>query len=359
MKVNIGGKTLKIDGLDIFITSAIGIIFGFIVASIIIALIGVNPLKAYRELFMGAFGTSQGFSFTLMRFIPLALTGLAVTFAFRGGMFNIGGEGQLYVSALAATWVAVNITGLPSFLHIVLAVLAGAVAAALFAFIPGFLKATRNFNEILVTILLNYIGVYLVGLALNTFLMAPNQRIPWSSRIAETAIIPKVMIGSPLHLGVFLVFIMAILVYYIFWHTTWGYEVRSVGANPEAASYGGINVKRVMILTMVFSGVLASFAGSLEILGAQHRLQEGFLVNYGYYGIPVALLGGLHPLGTILAAFFFGALFNGAVAMQASTGIPVAIVGMVQALAIFGVIGITGARQVYLSSKGFKRRESS
>lgn len=357
--MNVMDKIMKAKGFQIFITSLIGIIFGFVVASIIIALIGVSPLKAYRELFMGAFGSAQNFSFTLMRFIPLAFTGLAVTFAFRGGMFNIGAEGQLYVSALAATWIAVSITGLPSVLHITLAVLSGAAAAAIFAFIPGYLKATRNFNEILVTILLNYIGINLVGLALNTFLMAPNQRIPWSARIAESAIIPKVMAGSPLHIGVFLVFILAIIVYYIFWHTTWGYEIRTVGANSDAASYGGINVKRVMILTMVLSGVLASFAGSLEILGAQHRLQAGFLVNYGYYGIPVALLGGLNPFGTLLAAFFFGALFNGAVAMQAATGIPVAIVGMVQALAIFGVIGITGVRQVYVSSKAFRRREIS
>jgi simple sugar transport system permease protein len=181
--------------------------------------------------------------------------------------------------------------------------------------------------------------------------MAPNQSIPWSAQIAESSIIPKILPHSPLHAGIIFVFIAAAVVYYVLWHTTWGYELRSVGINTEASEYGGIKVKRVRILTIVFSGVLASLAGSMEILGAQFRLQSGFLVNYGYYGIPVALLGGLHPLGTLLAAFFFGALFNGATTMQATTGIPVSIVGMVQALAIFGVIGISGIQKVFLSKR--------
>jgi simple sugar transport system permease protein len=162
---------------------------------------------------------------------------------------------------------------------------------------------------------------------------------------------------SPLHVGILFVFVLALAVYFVLWHTTWGYEIRSVGTNVEASTYGGVKVMRVRVLTMMFSGVLASFAGSMEILGAQFRLQAEFLVNYGYYGIPVALLGGLHPVGTLLAAFFFGALFNGANTMQATTGIPVSIVGMVQALAIFGVIGIGGVKKVFLTKRKTAMRE--
>lgn len=356
MKGKEKGTRFELRKYSMFITSIIGVVFGFLVAAIIILFFDVNPLVAYKELFLGAFGSVYGFCYTLMRFIPLACTGLAVTIAFRGGMFNIGAEGQLYISAMAATWVAINVTGLPSIIHIPLAVTAGAVAAGLLAFIPGYLKARRGINEILVTILLNYIAMYLVAVALNTFMMEPEQSIPWSAQIAETSIIPKLLPKSPLHVGIIFVFIMAFVVYFVLWHTTWGYELRSVGSNPYASESGGVRVTRVRIMTIVFSGVLASFAGSMEILGAQFRLQPEFLVNYGYYGIPVALLGGLHPAGTLLAAFFFGALFNGATTMQASTGIPVSIVGMVQALAILGVIGITGIKQVFLANKFSSKR---
>ncbi|QGP92278.1 Branched-chain amino acid transport system / permease component [Neomoorella glycerini] len=340
-------KIFNREGWGAILTPILGIIFGFAVAALVIFQQGKDPLAAYKELFLGSFGDLDSFTFTLLRFIPLAFTGLAVTLAYRGGVFNIGAEGQLYVAALASTWVGVSMPGLPVFIHLPLALFAGMVAGALFAFIPGYLKATRNFNEILITILMNYIGINLVGLAVNNFLMEPNQTAPQSSLIARSAWLPFILPGTFLHAGLILVFIFALLIYYILWHTTWGYEIRSVGTNREAARYGGVEVKQVIILVMTASGALASFAGSSEILGVQHRLLENFMVGYGYDAIAVALLGGLHPFGTLLAALFFGALRNGANSMQISAGVPVAIVYIIQALAVLSIIGATAARKVY------------
>ncbi|MGI9953062.1 ABC transporter permease [Moorellaceae bacterium AZ2] len=340
-------KVFCCEGWSALLTPLLGILFGLAVAAVIIAQQGVNPLEAYRELFLGSFGSLDSLSFTLLRFVPLAFTGLAVTLAYRGGVFNIGAEGQLYVAALTSTWIGVYPLDIPAVIHLLLALLAGTVAGALWAFIPGYLKATRSINEILTTILMNYVAIYLVGLAVNTFLMEPGQTAPQSPPIVRSAWLPIILPGTFLHAGFLIVFVFAWLVYWVLWHTTWGFEIRSVGANREAARYGGVEVKRVMLLTMAASGALASFAGSSEILGVQHRLLENFMVGYGYDAIAVALLGGLHPFGTLLTALFFGALRNGANSMQISVGVPVAIVYIIQALAVLSIIGIVAVRQIY------------
>jgi len=340
-------KSFQREGLSSILTPVFGIIFGLTVAAVVIIQQGVSPLEAYRELFLGAFGDLGSFTFTLLRFIPLAFTGLAVTLAYRGGVFNIGAEGQLYVAALASTWVGIYPLQGPAFIHVFLALLVGMIAGAFWAFIPGYLKATRGINEILTTILMNYVAINLVGLAVNTFLMEPGQSAPQSPTILESARLPIILPGTFLHAGFLLVFVLAWLVYWVLWHTTWGYEIRSVGANREAACYGGINVKRVMILTMTASGALASLAGSSEILGVQYRLLENFMVGYGYDAIAIALLGGLHPLGTLVAALFFGALRNGANSMQIAVGVPVSIVYVIQALAVLSIIATVAIRNIY------------
>ena len=286
-----------------------------------------------------------------MRFIPLAFSGLAVTLAYRGGIFNIGGEGQLYMGALASTWVAITFTGLPQILLVPLGLLAGMAAGGIFAFIPGYLKAKRNFNEILITILLNYIGIYLVGMSVSTFLKQPNQTIPQSALLTENARIPTILGSNYLHIGILLVFVAAAVVYILLFKTQWGYEIRSVGMSEQGAKYAGVNVPRVMIVTMTFSGMLAALAGSMEILGVQHRLMENFMVGYGYDAIPVALLGGLHPVGTLIAALFFGALRNGANAMQIAVNIPVPIIYMVQGLAIIGILAVSSIRTIFFANR--------
>lgn len=322
----------------------IGILLGLAAASFIIQMQGVNPLQAYKEMFLGAFGSATDFSFTLLQFIPLAFAGLAVMFAFRGGSFNIGAEGQIFLGGLASAWFALTFPNLPAVLLTTLSLLAGAVAGGFFAWIAGALKARRGINEVLVTTLMNYLGTYFVGYAVSTFLKEPNQHAPRSATLPANAWLPLFK-GSYVHVGILLVFALAILLYFILWHTTWGYEIRSVGLNAAASRYSGISAERVIMSNMFVSGALAGLAGSTVILGVQHRLLENFLVNYGFEAIPIAVLGGLHPAGVLAMALLFGALKNGAQSMQIAVNVPVAIVYMVQAIAILSIIALTAIKE--------------
>jgi simple sugar transport system permease protein len=339
-------ELFKVKDVSAVLFPVISILVGLIGGAIIIWVMGFNPLTAYKEILFGSFGTKYGFFGAVLRFIPLAFGGLAVTVAFKGGVFNIGAEGQLYMGALLSTWVAVSFPNLPAFVLIPFALAAGAVGGGVWAFIPAFLKATRGFNEILVTIFMNYIGIFVLGACVSTFLRAPNQSIIWTSRIPDPSKLPRIP-GSNIHVGVILIFVFAILLWYVLHHRTLGYQIRAVGLNTEASKYGGMNTNRMIIITMVISGCIASFAGSVEILGVQHRLREGFLVGYGYTAIPIALLGGLHPYGTLAAAFIYGVLLNGASSMQVSMGVPVPVVHIIVALSILSVIGVNGLRKVW------------
>ncbi|WP_227765319.1 ABC transporter permease [Zhaonella formicivorans] len=349
-------QTFVKEGVNAIFAPVIGLLFGFIVSALVIMTQDVNPLAAYKELFLGALGDRYSLSFTIIKFIPLAFAGLAVTFAYRGGMFNIGAEGQLYMGALVCTWFAVTFSGMPGFILMPLCIILGMAAGALWAAIPGYLKATRKFNEIINTILMNYIATIFVGLAVHNFLKEPGQTFPRSAKIVESAQLPFIIPGTRIHAGFILVFFAAVFVYFVLWRTTWGYEIRAVGANPDGARNGGVNVEKTMVLTMIVSGALASLAGTTEILGVQHRLLENFMVGYGFDAIAIALLGGLHPVGTLLAAFFFGALRNGANSMQIALGVPVSIVYMIQALAVLGVAG-TAAIKTLANNR--KRRSVS
>ena len=326
----------------------IGIFIGLFLTSFVLLWQGVNPITAYAAMFKGALGGKSELGFTLLEFIPYAFGGMAITLAYRTGMFNIGVEGQIYIAALFTTWIAVILPDAPKYILLPLSLIGGLLAAGAYAFIPAYLKAKRGMNEVLICMLMNYVAIYLVGTAVNSFLKAPNQPDPKSVMLSKEAWFSKLP-GTHLHTGFFLVFIAAALLYFVLFHTSWGYQLRSVGLNTKASRYGGITVTRTMIISMVVSGILAGFAGSLTILGSQHRLYANFMVNYGYDAVPVAMLGGLNPLGVLATAFLFGALKNGGNAMQITSGIPVSIVSMVNAIAILSIIAITQIKTLYLS----------
>lgn len=328
----------------------IGIGLGLLVASFIILLKGVNPIFAYREMFLGAFSNMTNFSLTLLKFVPLSFAGLAVMFAFRGGSFNIGCEGQIFIGGLLTTCVALAFESLPRIILLPMALLAGALGGGLFALIAGYLKAKKSMNEVIITMLLNYIGIYFVGFAVSTFLKEPNQHAPRSGILPKAAWLPTLS-GTYIHAGIILVIVCAIAIYLILWKTTWGYSIRSVGINPFAAKYGGINTEKVIMYNMFFSGALAGLAGSCVILGEQHRLLENFIIGYGFEAIPIAVLGGLHPVGVLIMALLFGALKNGAQSMQIATNVPVAIVYMVQAIAIISIIALTALKEKFEKSR--------
>ncbi|MBE3593031.1 MAG: ABC transporter permease [Thermoanaerobacter sp.] len=336
--------------IESVITPIIGLVVGLLIVAIIILLEGVNPITAYQELIFGAIGTKINLFSTLLKFIPLSFTGLAVTLAYRAGVFNIGAEGQLYIGALVATWVAIKVN-LPFYLPSLLALISGMIVGGFFAFIPAYLKVEKGINEVLTTILMNYVGINIVGFSVNSFLMEKGQTAPQSPLIERSAHLPIIakLEGIHLHIGIVLVFVIAFLMYDIFWNTTWGFEIRSVSINIEASKYGGINAKKVIMIVMFVSGAIASLAGSTEVLGVQYRLMENFMTGYGYDGITVALLGGLNPLGVLAAAFFLGALRNGAYSMQIATGIPISIIYVVQALAILSIISASALYKKFLA----------
>jgi ABC-type uncharacterized transport system permease subunit len=369
----------------------IAILCAFLVSGLLILAWGSNPLDAYSALFSGAFGGPNAFATTMIRSTPLILTGLAVAYGYRGGFFNIGAEGQLYIGAYAAVWAGVTLSGLPGILLIPACMLAAAVGGALYALLPGYLKAKRGINEVLTTLLMNYIAIQFAewvmrvnhvmpGLqvlddgspAVWTWLnwigiKDPAQPFPKSPFTAEAAYMPSlqgIMQGKLLTslfggtgwheailshpafnrmtLSYVLAVLIAVAIYFVMFRSTIGYKARAVGINPRAAKSLGVDVARAIILTSLISGALAGLAGGLEVLGSQHRIIPNFLVNAGFDGIPVALIGQLHPFGVVLSATFFGALRAGANKMQIVTSVPVAVVYVIQTLAIlFAIAGTT------------------
>lgn len=355
------------------------IVAALAVSSILIIAWGANVWQAYQALFSGAFGSSNAIATTLTYWVPLVLTGLAVTYAFRAGFFNIGMEGQLYLGALAGTWVALTFAQMPGWLLIPTAIAAAALAGGLLAVVPGILKAARGVNEVLSTLLLNYIVLQFFEWSIRTDKLMPGegsgswlnlfglkdatQPYPQSANIPAAAQLPSLtgllksgpisgvlsgqawyeyLASLPAYNRVTLAIVIAtgiaILIYVILFKTTLGFQARAVGINPEAARRMGMNTRRTIILTAFISGALAGVAGGLDILGITHQVKPNFLVGAGFTGIPVALIAGLDPRGVLIGALFFAALRAGANKMQLITHVPIAVVGVIQALVILFVI---------------------
>jgi len=274
---------------------------------------------------------------SLVASTPYILAGLAVALGFRCGLFNIGAEGQFFIGALCSAWVGYTFTGLPWFIHLPLALLAGALGGAFWAAIPGYLKATTGAHEVVNTIMMNWISFRLSDWLLTGPMKAPGYR-PVTPQIEATAALPR-LFPAPLrvHAGFFLALAVAALVYWLLFKTTIGFEIRAVGANPDAARYAGINITLNFILAMVFSGALAGLAGASQVLGTDHWVGQGFSAGYGFDAIALALLGKSHPLGVVLAALLFGTLRSGATRMQSLAGIPIDIISIIQGLVIIFV----------------------
>lgn len=291
---------------------------------------------AYGALWNSAFGSSRAILATLVEMIPLTFTGLSVALAFRSGLFNIGGEGQYLVGQMATAIAGYTIVGLTPWLHIPLVLLAGFLAGALWAFLPGLLKARLGIHEVINTIMMNYIALYFVHWLLQDHLKDPSTLVPRTPVIQASAILPLLVKNTRFHLGFFLALLVAVVVYYLLWRTVTGYEIRAVGLSPQAAEYAGISVPKNLILAMVLSGGLAGLAGAVQVAGVQNAYYDSLgFVGYGFNGIAVALLGRNHPFGVLVGALLFGALSRGAVSMQAVATVPKSVIGVVQAAIIF------------------------
>lgn len=345
------------------------------VGSLILLLLGADPLEAYRAMFSGAFANKNGMADTLVKATPLLLVSLGIIIAFRAKVINIGAEGQLIVGALLATYVAVELGERWSPLLVaILCLLAGVLAGASWAGVPGILKARLNVNEILSTIMMNsiaiQIGFFLLrGPMIDPAELAAGTNIPHSARTPRaTDLLRFTDIASSLgfsrsakelgltgfgseiygllveptrvHVGFIFALVMAIGVYILLWRTTIGYRIRAVGHNPHAARYAGINVPGYMVLSMGLSGAFAGLAGAVEIMGLHHRMFEPLAVSagYGFSGIVVALFGKLHPLGVIPSAILFGGLLVGGDKMQRAVQVPQVLITALMGLIILFVV---------------------
>jgi general nucleoside transport system permease protein len=291
---------------------------------------------SYYALFKGAFGSSNSISETIVVATPIMFAGLAVALAFRAGMFNIGGEGQLLVGAMTAAMVGFSFDDLPAVVLLPFAVLAGYAGGALWGFIPGILKARTGAHEVITTIMLNFVAIYLTDYLLKTeFFRRPGRADPISKTVSENAELPLIG-GSDLrvHAGIILALAAAYGAWWLLFRSTIGFEFRAVGLNPSAAAYAGMSVGGTYVLAMVLAGGLAGLAGTSQLLGVQKSVFPGFSAGIGFDGLAVAFLGRTHPAGVVAAALLFGALRQGGNLMQAATDTPIDIIVVIQALII-------------------------
>ena len=304
----------------------IAVAAAFLVGGVFVLLIGDNPIETYRLLIGSALWWPDGIGYTLFLATPLIFTGLAVSVAFRAGLLNIGAEGQLYVAAFATAWAGIVFGNLPAAALVPLCFVAAIAAGAIWGAIPGLLKARFGSHEVINTIMMNFIAVALVSYFTQYHYRVPGDPIMQSAPISPNAYLPRlgqVIPGLPERIPLNVSFVLALLacaaVYVFLWRTTWGYELRATGSNPTAAEYGGISIRRQIVLAMAISGGLAGMVGINEVLGYRHRYYDGFSDSYGFTGIAVALLGRNHPAGVILAALLFAILTRGGIPVDAFT----------------------------------------
>ena len=371
-------RTLAIPVLAIFSGLVLGAILIAVTSEDVYTIWAQSPLKAigtglnevriaYTALFTGSIGDpvriigafQSGDSLAIRRAFnpfleslvastPYIFGSLAVALGFRAGLFNIGVEGQLFIGAIFAAFVGYSITGLPLIIHLPLAILAGALGGAIWGFIPGWLKVKTGGHEVINTIMLNYIAFRISDWLLTGPMKRPDSFNPVSPTIQESAMLPR-FFGAPIrfHLGFFLALLAAWLVYWLLFRTKWGFDLRSVGSNPNAARYAGMSVMITTVVAMSLSGSLAGLAGANEVLGVNHNLAMAFSAGYGYDAIALALLGKSNPLGVVLASLLFGTLRNGATRMMVVSQIPIDIITVLQALILVFIAAPAIIRTIY------------
>ncbi|GIM47867.1 ABC transporter permease [Collibacillus ludicampi] len=322
-----------------FTVPVVAVVLGLVVGAVLMLILGYNPFNGYVAMFQGIFGSLYNIGETLRMVTPLIFTGLAVAFAFRTGLFNIGVEGQFMIGQLAALYVGI-MWKLPTGIHAAVALLAAMIAGGLWAAIAGFLKARMRIHEVITTIMLNYIALYTSNYVISHFLKSETER---SKDILPTASLKAPLLSvmfdnARIHWGILISLLFAVIAYWLLFKTVLGYELRAVGFNPHAAEYAGMNVSRNIVLSMAISGMIAAAGGACETLGVYGYMSiaAGFS-GIGFDGIAVALIGANNPFGVILSALLFGGLTYGSNNMQMVENIPTEIIRVVMALIIFFV----------------------
>lgn len=315
----------------------ISVLMALVTAGAVMAAAGVNPVDAYLGMYKESLGSFYGVTETLVKATPLILTGLGVSLAFRMKIWNIGADGQLYMGAMGATWVAV-FSGLQGFAAVVCMFLAAGIMGGLWASVAGILKAKLRVNEIIVTLLMNYIASAWVSyLVYGPWKDPKGFNFPLTERFAQEIMLPTLS-TTRLHFGFIIAVVLAVLLFVVIEKTVWGYEIKVIGDNPSAAKYAGINIDKNIILVMFFSGALAGIAGFSETAGVQGRLQEGISQGYGYTAIIVAWLAGRSAVGVLIVSVIMAVILVGGDSLQILMQLPVAFVNLFQGLILFFIL---------------------
>jgi len=322
--------------------------------------------KTYSSLFRGSFGNPKEmvdslfsgdsalirkafkpFLESLVVTTPYLITGVAIALGFQAGVLNMGGEGQLFMGSIMAGWAGWTFKGLPPIIHVPLALLIGVLAGALWGFIPGWLKAKTGSHEVITTIMMNYISFSLSQYLITGPFQDPNES--FKTRFIEESAHLFRFFEDPLrlHIGFIIAIAVAVIAWYVLYKTTWGFEFRNVGLNPDASKYAGINASLVTILAMTFSGAIAGLSGAVEMLGVNFRAVQSLTTGYGWDAIAIALLAKNHPLVVIITAMLFGFMRQGSRIMQINTGIPIDIISILQAFILFFIAAPAIIRTIY------------
>lgn len=322
-----------------FLVPLVSLVFALVLGAVLLLISGANPFVAYAAMARGAFGSSRAVAETLVKAIPLMLTGLSVAVAFRMLFWNIGAEGQLAMGGLAASGVALYVAdGLPGWSVLPAAILLGMLAGAVWALIPTALRAYLGVNEVITTLMMNYIAILLVSHLYHGPWRDPGgYGFPGTARFPESAWLPRIY--GRAHIGLIFAVVAAAGLWFVLQRTKWGFELRITGENPKAARYIGINIPRLMLVAMLVSGALAGLAGVCEVTGVMRRLQQGLTVGYGYTAIIVAWMAQLNPWGVLLVGFLLAALLVGGDQIQMAMGLPAAMGLVLQGALLFPMLG--------------------
>jgi len=342
--LNVGGYSLRLEKRLVpsrraaVMVPVCSVILALLTGAVFLMSSGREPIAVYMAMFYGAFGSVYGLSETLVKTIPLLLCGLGVALAFRMQLWNIGGEGQFYMGAMAASWVALFHPGWPFWLMLPAMFAAGFAAGGVWGLLPAIPRAFQGVNEVITTLMLNYVAIFWVDYLVHAPWKDPaGFNFPLSAPFVKAALLPALG-SSRVHAGLIFALVVALILHVIIQKTRWGYEIRVTGESPGAARYAGMNIEKNILLVMLISGGICGLAGMAEVSGIVGRLQSGFSPGYGYTAIIVAWLGRLNPFAIILVSFLFGGLQVGGYTVQTS-GVPSAMVSMLQGALLFFVLG--------------------
>lgn len=318
------------------------IALALIIGAILVIISGNKPIEAYATIISGAFGSKLRVSELLIKMIPLTIMALGISIAYKAQLWNIGADGQFTMGAIASAAIGIYVE-LPPFLVVPLSILSAILAGGLWAGLAGWLKTKFNANEVITTLMLNYIATYFLAFLVYGPMMDPQGELAQSEILKESLRIPLLFSNYRIHAGI-VIMILIILLMFFFWKTPLGYKTDLIGQGEKVSTYAGINVKRTIIITMMISGAFAGLAGWNETYGVQYRLLEGISSGYGDIAVVIALLGELNPLGIVISSFFFSILMVGGSCMQRMTNVPYSIVDVIKGLIIIFVIARTAFR---------------